>query len=110
MLESAKFDGLFQVGLTSLLNKFLKKTFLLSRSEFSLILQDSDPVTPKSKSLPLGSPSPREQLCNRYCSHGNKQQPGAAAAAGQGVCPILRKEVGREEFDEWMRKLPKGKS
>jgi hypothetical protein len=25
-------------------------------------------------------------------------------------CPILRLEVGREEFDEWMRKLPKGKS
>jgi hypothetical protein len=24
--------------------------------------------------------------------------------------PILRKEVGREEFDEWMRKLPRGKS
>jgi hypothetical protein len=23
-------------------------------------------------------------------------------------CPILRREVGREEFDEWMRKLPKG--
>ena len=25
-------------------------------------------------------------------------------------CPTLRREVGREEFDEWMRKLPKGKS
>ena len=24
--------------------------------------------------------------------------------------PILRKEVGREEFDQWMRKLPRGKS
>ena len=25
-------------------------------------------------------------------------------------CPILRREVRREEFDEWLRKLPKGKS
>ena len=24
--------------------------------------------------------------------------------------PILQKEMGREEFDEWMRKLPRGKS
>ena len=29
--------------------------------------------------------------------------------AGPG-CPILRREVRREEFDEWLRKLPKGKS
>lgn len=25
-------------------------------------------------------------------------------------CPILRRKVKREEFDEWLRKLPKGKS
>jgi hypothetical protein len=29
--------------------------------------------------------------------------------AGPG-CPILRRGVRREEFDEWLRKLPKGKS
>jgi hypothetical protein len=48
--------------------------------------------------------------------HGEKLEtcpiPGELFTKGRldAECPILRREVGREEFDEWMRKLRKGKS